>query len=160
MGEVDGVQARPHFRSARGLTARLTHKPHGLFHPIQIRQRRSPWRVFKPDSHMTPARNCWPNERRDVDAETGYHPRRVGGNAREQLEMHLEIPGTRWKAPSELIGEHEPVDGSRKIGHGLRKRRSEAGEARLIDRVTGMNMMRARDAQAFSNVRERVLVDK
>src|ERR1700674_3607663 len=71
--------------------------------------------------------------------------------------MRIEMHRPWRKAPGKFIREHKPVYGGRQA---LRERSSKPSESRLIDRVTGMKMMLARDAETFSNISKRILVDK
>ena len=101
---------------------------------------------------MAAAADGFGDQRADVDAEAGNHPRRAGRFILQQGTVRGERISLGREAVGEGLGEHQPVD--RRLGaHRARQRRARAGEAGLVDRIRGVEAVADRKGQGMANVR-------
>ena len=111
----------------------------------------SPTRTWPPWLHRLA------NQRTDVDAEAGDHPRRARRLFGEQRPMCGERIGPWRETEGERVGEHQPVDG-RFGAHGAGESRAGARETRLVDGIGRMESVANGERQPVAHVRVRVQV--
>ena len=100
------------------------------------------------------------DQRRDVHAEAGDHPRRVRRKVVQQPPVRVEGVPLRWETEAEAVAEHEAVHrrGESRLRRG--EPGAEASEAGLVARVRGADAVLRAQPETVPHVIVRVQVDE
>ena len=128
--------------------------------PILVAPQAVERRILEADPDVAAVRDRRPDQRSDVDLETGDHPRRARRFGLEQLEVGGERIAAGREAPGEAIREHEPVDRRRHARDGPVQRRAEPQKTGLVDRIAGVEAVFRGEREAMADVALGVQVDE